>query len=234
MIDLKKVIKRRMTLFIANLVLCFILTINYLNSTLLPVFMEYGQMQSANVLTRIFNIVVKEQLSDELKDKAVVQNYEDTMLIDFNVNILNSVAHNVVNRSQQILYDLENGKLSDKLALQMNLTVDKEILEKGVVYEVPISMALKNSLIGNLGLHIPIKYSLVGKISGEVVSTVKEYGINNVLLEIDLKIAAKTKVLIPMMTKEEEVLLNVPLIVKVIQGKVPDYYLGTQLIGGVG
>lgn len=227
---IKEAVKKRLIFFLINVFLCFIFIINYLNNTFLPLFIEYGEYQSVNITTKILNIAIEEQMNDLVKDQVVLKKEGD---VDFNVEILNSVSCNIINRSQQILYALEKGYLDNEIIKKLNLNVGKEFLNKGVFFEVPVSMLLNNSLIGNLGVTIPVRYNLIGEIKGELISSIKEYGINNALIEIKLQINAKSKILVPLKTKEKEIIVSAPLIVKIIQGQIPDYYLGTQVIGGV-
>lgn len=234
MININKNVKRKLMFFILNVFLCTSLILEYMNKNLLHFFVEYGKYQCENIITRVLNIAIDEYVNEEINEKTVVYNKVGEMTnIALNVDVLNSLALNIVNRSQRVIYDLENGMLNveiyDKIIDGSNL----KLLNKGISYEVPVSMILGNSLIGSLGVSIPVRYKVIGKIRGEVISSIKEYGINNALLEVGLKINAKSKILIPMITNEENISITVPLVVKVIQGKVPDYYLGTQFIGGV-
>jgi sporulation protein YunB len=230
--DIRGTVQKRLSFFCLNVFLCVIVFVSYFNKSLLPTFVEYGEYQSENILSRIVNIAIDEQLDDGLIEKIILQNSDKGMIIDLNTAILNSVACNIVNRSQQILYSLESGVLDEDLLESINLGISEIVLKNGMIYEIPTSMVFGNALIGSLGAKIPVKYKVVGKIKGSLISSVSEYGINNALLEISLQINAESKVLIPMMTSEKKVEVKVPLIVEIIQGEVPDYYLGTQVIGG--
>jgi len=217
--------------FFANVVICSAFFISYLNKILLPVFLEYGEYQCGNILTKIINVSVEENVTEQLKTKMVVQNKENNSL-DFNVDVLNSLMYNVLNRSQQIFSCLEKGVLDKEILKKIDVNVSEEKIKRGIVYEVPISMAFNNALIGNLGINIPVKYKLIGEVRGQIISSVKEYGINNALLEISLKIVANTKVLVPMKSIDKKSETSVPMFVTIIQGEIPDYYLGTNVIGG--
>ena len=71
------------------------------------------------------------------------------------------------------------------------------------------------------------------KLKGEVVSTIQEYGINSALIEIKLCVSGKSSVLLPLKTKAVDISLSVPLAVKIIHGQIPDYYIGSSVVGGV-
>lgn len=232
MYDVKSVIKNRLMFFISSVIVCILIIITYLNKSFLPKFIKYGEYQSNNILLVVLNAAIEEQMNKNLKEKAIIQRVDDVLKIDFNVEILNSIAYNVINRSYQILYNLENGIVDEKVFGKINGYENNDFMYKGLTYEIPLSMVLGNSLIGNLGGKIPLRYQFVGEFKWQIISDIKEYGINNALIEISLQVSANSRVLVPMMTEEKKVDLNVPIVAEIIQGKVPDYYLGTQVIGG--
>ena len=225
-------IKKRLMFFFVNIILCSVILINYINKKLAPIFIEYGEYQCTNILAKIINISIEENVDQNLKERAVFQN-ENNNNIDFNVDILNSLMCNILNRSRQILRLLESGKLDEKTIKKIGVDIDKSDLEKGIIYKIPSGMILDNVLLANMGVDIPVKYRIIGEIQGQIISSVKEYGINNALLELNLKITAQTKVAIPMVSESEKIEISVPLFVTVLQGDIPDYYLGSSVIGGV-
>ena len=99
---------------------------------------------------------------------------------------------------------------------------------------MPIGAISGNSVISNIGIDIPVRYRFASSINSEINSVVKEYGINNTLIEINLNIIAKSTMLMPMITESFDVFCELPLVVRTIEGKIPDYYLGTHVIGEVG
>ena len=231
--DIKSIIRKRIVLFLITLIVGFVFCMNYLSKSLLPIFADYGYYQSKDVLTKILNISIEENVHNDIVDKIMVQNEIVDNYIDFNMSVINSVSCNIVNRVQQILYDLGNGDVENNVVEKMKLNVSEKLLKKGIVYEVPISMALGNYLIGNLGFKIPVKYQLVSAVGAQIISSIEDYGINNGLLKLSLRVHSSIKILVPLVTKEENIEVEIPIVVKIIQGKVPDYYLGSQMIGGV-
>lgn len=215
----------------ASVFILIVFSISYFNRKLLSDFIEQGEYHCSNVMTRIFNIAIEEQMNDFLKDKVVETNFVEGEL-DFNVEILNSLTYNVVNRSYQILQMLERGNLGDEIVNEISGEVKR--IDKSNIYSLPVGMIFNNPLIANLGVEIPVKYEVIGQIKGEIVSSIEEYGINNAMVKIVLDLKAKTKILVPMKIGERDISIKVPLVVKVIKGEIPDYYLGTHVVGGVG
>lgn len=223
------IIRKRTLFYIVNVVLCFVFVLYYLGNNLMPLVIEYGKHKCNNVVASIVNVVVEEQVSQRIKDNIV---YQKDMIINYNTSVLNSITSNVIKKSQQILYQLEKGMLSAEFLNSIDANVSSENVKRGIIYEIPISTAVDNPLIGNLGISIPIKYKLAGDLRGEITSTIKEYGINNALLEINLIIKFKSRIMIPILSEEEETNISVPLVVQLVQGDIPSYLYGTHVIGG--
>ena len=232
MVEVKNIVKKRLIVWFLSLIICGWMSLNCLNSFLMPRFITYGEYQCVNLITKILNISVNSQMNKMIEENMLIKSQDDN-IIDFNVEVLNSVVCNIVNRSQQLFLALENGILDEKNMHLLELkNEDIQYLNSGIIYKIPFSSIFGNSLIGGLGFDIPIRYRFIGEISHQIDSMVEEYGINNALLKIELQVNVKTRILVPLITKEKEITTNVPLLVKAIQGKIPDYYLGTNVIGG--
>ena len=80
-------------------------------------------------------------------------------------------------------------------------------------------------LLSNIGPKIPVKISLVGDVSTNFSTEIVEYGINNALLKVIVNISVTTKVILPITSEDLTINANIPIGMKVIQGKIPNYYL---------
>ena len=58
----------------------------------------------------------------------------------------------------------------------------------------------------------------------ETKTKITNYGINSALIEVNLEIKIKEKIILPITSKEIEVIQNTPIAIKLIQGTVPNYY----------
>ena len=77
-------------------------------------------------------------------------------------------------------------------------------------------------------IYIPVKISLVGDIISSIKTDITNYGINNVLVEIKIKVTITEMVLLPITSNEIIVETEIPIAIKLIQGIVPDYYFNTS------
>lgn len=231
MINKKNGGKRKIMFFLANicLIICFFL--NFFNKKLMPLFIKYGENQCVNISTRLINNVVANQIRKELLNEIVVVNNDETVSIDFNTAVLNSIANNTIKKIQFYFYAFEKGTLDNEITKELGL---ENILSKnGVVYKISISRAFENPLIGNLGIEIPISYRFNSDVKTQIVSSLKEYGINNALLEISLKINTHCYISVPMLSEEASIEVITPIVVKLIQGEIPKYFFGETMLGEV-
>lgn len=232
--DIRNVVKKRFMFFVMSISLFCYVFIKIFNDKFLPVIVRFGEYQCESISTRIINYVLSNQLSKDIEDKIILLEDNESPSIEINLAILNSIASNVILNLQNYYYLLEKGELNRDVANQLNINVDEYNLKKGIVYEIPMGYALNNALINNMGFKIPVRYKLIGDLKGKLVSSVTEYGINNALLEIGLEITSKVSVSIPMLTEEKINVVSVPIVIKVIQGEIPNIFLGEKVIGEVG
>ena len=224
------IFKMKITTYVVSIIVAVLLFLNFFNNNLLSIYALYGKYQCNNISSKLINIVVEEQLTQDIKDKIVVYKNTDYSTLDFNTSVLNSVSNNIIKNIQLYFYELEQGILSDDIFVRLGINVEKNKTKRGIVYEVPFSRAFNNIFISDLGFKIPVRYKLIGEITGQIVSDIKEYGINNALLEISLKVKSKVSVSLPLISEQDEFIVSVPLVVKLIQGKIPDSLLGTGVL----
>ena len=81
---------------------------------------------------------------------------------------------------KEYLEQAENGDLTHLPNLEnVEYDVGKMEAGDGIVFFVPIGQALNLPLLGNLGPKIPIRFHIIGNVQSNVISTIREFGINN-------------------------------------------------------
>ena len=103
---------------------------------------------------------------------------------------------------------------------------DSELLNQGIICEIPFGAFLENSLISNVGPKIPVKFNLLGEVNTDIRTDVKEYGINNALLEVSIEITVNFRVNLPFVSNIITVNNIIPISMKIIQGSIPNFYTG--------
>ena len=99
--------------------------------------------------------------------------------------------------------------------------------DKFIVDEIPLGVIFDNPLIRNFGPKIQIRVDIVGDVLSELETEVKPYGINNALVEVRVKLYANARVILPITTKEINIINVIPLSINIINGSIPEAYIAT-------
>lgn len=94
--------------------------------------------------------------------------------------------------------------------------------------ELPLSSILGDTMFSNIGPMIKLKVYPIGSYKCDVISEVAEYGINNSLFKIYIKVNLKIQSIIPLIKSESDVECQIPIVLQIIQGEVPRYYYNTD------
>ena len=231
---LKKTKKKKNGLLITIAILISVMTmtflfINYYSKKALPIILSYAESETKKLTILVINKAVTKQINnmdtDELFDIAYNKDGEIT-LIDFNSKKTSKILSTMTSLVELNLRAVEEGKI-DMLELPDNSLSDynMNLLEKGIIVEVPLGIITNSSLLYNIGPKIPVKLSLVGDVVTGFSSEVVEYGINNALLKLMIDIKVDTKIILPIVSDQITIDCSIPIAMKVIQGKIPSYYI---------
>ena len=174
-------------------------------------------------------VTIKNSLNDDvlkiLDDDMynVIQNKDgEIQTIDFNPVIVNKFLSSTTSIVSNNLKKIEKGKIND-ISFINSEEYNIKNLKNGVISEIPMGIISNNVLLSNIGPKIPVKLNLIGNVVSSVETTVKNYGINSALIEIYAKVEVTEEVIIPFQTERIKIVNNIPVAIKIINGKVPDY-----------
>ena len=226
---MKKIIlkkRKKKKLKITNLILLIIIllilithkTINYVNKNISPKLKNYAELE----LKKISSIIITESINIDDLEKLnvneiciITKNEKNEILtVDINTVILNKIIRNATTNIQEKLKKLELGIIDENNRKNKN----------GVVLEIPSGEIYNNFLFNNLVPKIPVKIKILGDMKTKINSNIKNYGINNALIEISLDITVTEKVILPISTSEINVTQTIPITIKLVTGTVPNYY----------
>ena len=148
----------------------------------------------------------------------------EIVLIDFDVTKVNMILGLVSDEVVKRFKDFNSGDSFDSY-YSSNLI---RKYDNGVMLSVPLGLIFSNPILTNIGPRIPIKLRFSGEVEADVVTSIKQYGINSVLLEMGIEIVVKEKVAFPFSSEQIDVFLNLPLVIELISGKVPENYLNNE------
>ena len=233
MILKRKKKKRKILLIIILIFISVIIVslwlINYYSKKAIPLIVSYAEAETKKLTILIINKAVTKQINnmdtEEIFD-ITYNNDGEIVLIDFNSKTTSKILSTMTSLVELNLRAVEEGKI-DMLELPDNSldAYNMELLEKGIILEVPIGIVTGSNFLYNLGPKIPVKLSLVGDVSTGFSSEIVEYGINNALLKLMIDIEVDTKIILPIVSDEITIDCSIPIAMKVIQGKIPNYYL---------
>ncbi len=203
--------------------------IHLFNKKATPILLNYAELETRKLATVIINRAVSKQIASEISlDELIIthkNNNNEIQSVDFNPYLVNKVLNSVTNTIQLNLKWLEEGKV-DMIELPEGVTMDydSENLKKGIIYEIPVGAVTKNSFLSNLGPKIPVKLNLIGSVECGINTKLTHYGINNVYLEIVVNATVSEQVVLPFTSKTITISTDIPVAMKIIEGKVPEYY----------
>lgn len=145
--------------------------------------------------------------------------------ISYDTIKINNLKNEILALTQQECINVENGDIDNNYFVQQ-LSGRKryQYVKKGYLCEVNFSSIRNSVLFGNLGPSIPIKLSFLGYNNVDVDVDIKEYGINNVMVQINVEISLNCLITMPISSKIHNTVVKEPISVELIKGNVPSYY----------
>lgn len=229
---LKKKKNSKKKVFEWILILVFVssfLLVQLISKKINPIILRYASVEAKRFTTALINASIDQEVIDEIDDNLFTITKNDTgeiQLIDFNAKEVNRLLNLISEKVEGNLLKMEEGDVRELNVSKALKGYNFQKLKRGIVCEIPVGVLFGNSLFANLGPVIPVKLSFLGQVTTHLNTKVESYGINNAYLELYVHIEVMTRITMPMMTEEKKVKLDVPLTMKMIQGKVPTYFGG--------
>jgi sporulation protein YunB len=203
--------------------------IGLISKKITPILMTYAEKKSKTLANSLITqAVTNEILTDLDKEKLFVEkkdNNNNIISTDFDSVMVNKILNEISSYVETYLEELETGKVK-KLKLSRNLkeTYGLKNSKNGIVYEIPSGIIFGNALLSNLGPKIPVRINLNGDVVTNIKTEVTDYGINNALIKVSVTVKVYMNVIIPFNTKEVIVESDIPIVMRLIKGEVPNYY----------
>ena len=231
---LRKKYRRSNKLLIAIIICVLLFTvsfvfIDYYSKKALPLLLSYAEAETKKLIILVINKAVTKQINNvDTNDifDVTYNNNGEVILVDFNSKRTSIALSTITSLVELNLRAIEEGRI-DMLELPDNSleAFDTELLEKGIIFEVPLGIVSNSAFLSNLGPKVPVKLSLIGDVSSGFSTDVVEYGINNALITLYIDVEVDAKIIIPVFSNDIKISASIPIAMKVIQGKIPEYYL---------
>lgn len=222
----------KLSILILIIVICVILFLYYVNGKILPTLMQYAKVDTEKMAVTIMSNSITDEVLNILENETIFNitknNDGEVSSVDFNPVVVNKVLVKTSTVVSNNLKNVEKGKVDDLTFLNED-DYNIKNLKNGVISELPLGIITNNALLSNLGPKIPVKINLIGNVISSVNAKVKNYGINSAIVEVYAHIEVTEEVVIPFSTKQIKVENDIPIAIKIVQGKVPNYYNSNAL-----
>ncbi len=200
----KKTNKRKMVfVIIFTLLIIFIyISLKLFDKKVFPYVIQLGEIKAKNQTIKIINKNSTKVLSREFKYDEIIKVEKD-------------------NEGKIVLIQSDSAKLN-KIAAEMADECNKDLDKMSdETIPVPIGWITEKSLLYNVGPKVYVKVQPVGNITISYDSRFESAGINQSRHKIYLKVKAKVKMKMPLMSKDIEINTEVPVSDTVIVGEIP-------------
>ncbi|MDM5315333.1 sporulation protein YunB [Fictibacillus sp. b24] len=192
-----------------------------------PTLMLIAQKKTEEIAALAISEAIDNEILGPSEMDDIIEYKTDTEGNVVFAGINQSVVNRVANQSQKVvqkyLKEIEEGKAHEVISNEeLGITAYKN--EPGVIMEIPLGQATRNSLLANLGPKIPIKFMLIGEANTDIEEKIENSGINNTWINIDIVVTVKTRIVIPFATETTVVKRPIKITAQFIKGEVPVYY----------
>lgn len=226
----KKSILTIITLIFILVLIASFLLINFFSKKASPILFSYAESETRKLTTLIINKAVTKQIASNMDVEELFEivknNDNDIQLITYNSINVTKMLNAITSLVQLNLKAIEEGNI-DLMELPDDTlsSYDEDKLRQGIIYEIPMGVITSSAFLANVGPKIPVKLNLIGDVVTGVESKVSEYGINNAMLEVGIKVEVTSKINLPFISEDVCVSTTVPIVMKIIQGNIPNMYL---------
>ena len=194
-------IAREIVIIIVGIIISFLI-INHLSNKFNKIVLPIAEAKARKYITETLNNSTGNIKFDN--DLFIIEKSNDN-----EIKMITYNSYEATKLINEITYNIENNQ------------------SMSTIEEIPIGVISKNALLRNLGPKIKVKISIVNDILSELETEVKPYGINNALVEVRVKLYANAKVILPLVSKDISVINVIPISINIVNGSIPESYIGT-------
>ncbi len=184
---------------------------------------QYINIEVERVTGNIVSRAVSEVMAKEEYKSLLVTGDKN---ISYNTQGINKLIDSISLCVHNKLMDLEKGDADDIFGIERYRKSKFKKMSKGILCDISLGSIRNSSLFANVGPTIPIKLTFTGQVKAEIDIKTKEYGINNVIVEMSVIVSVREQASMPLTSKQKDIVVTEPLSIEIIKGEIPDYYNG--------
>ncbi|MBE1556339.1 sporulation protein YunB [Sporosarcina limicola] len=219
--------RRLLPLLLPGFLIAIALFFYFVNMRLTPIYVEYAEVQTKKIAAHVISKAINSRSSEvlDINEIIVTNPNEPAGMVKFNTEIINRAMAEIHGLVEAHLEQAEAGNL-DMFPMQKDIEYKPEEMENkgGVVFFVPIGQATNIPLLGNLGPKIPIRFHVIGDVSATVQTEIKEFGINNAYVEVNILLKVNVQIIVPLATRTSVVEQKIPVAMGLISSPIPKIF----------
>lgn len=211
-------------------ILTSILLLNYLNNQISPVMFEYSKTEAKKISSIVINEAISKYITEKIDPNELFSITKDDngeiKSVDFNAQTITKLLTKATTSIQQEMKKIENGK-ADELEFKKYIFPDynEKDLKDGIIYRFSLGSLWNSNILYTFGPKIPVKINLIGDVTSNIKTEIKNYGINNALIQVYVNLKVTEKLILPFFNKDVTINTKVPVAMKLVTGTVPNYYV---------
>ncbi|WP_235886120.1 sporulation protein YunB [Paenibacillus cymbidii] len=171
--------------------------------------MSLAKIRVTQIATQSINTAISEQIAKGTSFEQLVQWKTDNngkvsgFMLNYNEHMKITAA--TINTVQTLLNDL-----------------------KAMREHIPLGQVMGSAILGSFGPDVPIKLVPAGAVKVDLNTRYENAGINMILVEVYIKIAAEVAVIIPFDSEPQTVETELPISYLLVVGDTPMYYVDSK------
>lgn len=176
---------------------------------------NYIDTESERISNNIISNIIHKELAN-YDYSSLELRYDDGNVV-YNTSEINKLTNDISIKIQKVLDDIDNNRVSKYYD---NSHTFKHI-RNGIVCELSLGSIRNSVLFANVGPTIPIKLVFLSQNNVDIDIKTTEYGINNIMVKIYLKITLYEQITMPISSRRKEIIVKEPLTISIIRGEIP-------------
>lgn len=218
---------KQFIIIITIAVISSLVLIGYTGKKLNKQLYKYVNVESKRIVSNVVNYSINEIIAENMLEdlfEITKNDRGEIEILDYNTKEVNNLLKIVNQTIQKELINLEEGKVTDYVIAETFKKGKFKNVKSGIICEIPLGVLKNNAFYSNFGLNIPIRMSFLGSINSYINTKITSYGLNSLVLEVNLYVEIEERITMPTSSKISTLKIKSPLTLKVLQGIIPEYY----------